>query len=220
MIELDLRENKIGDEGAKHIAELLKRRKAPLASVSLDDCDISDTGLKQLCDALTAAPFSLKHLSIGDNDMSRDGMQRLAALLAADVARLESLRLENWNFDDLGGFELIMKALRTNKWLQKLFVSQIATPVGDPSAWTDFLLATAFQTAETALEDQLELQRTVNPDLLCANPLCRSTTRKTGTCGGTCAGIVRYCSKACQAFDWPLHRRRDGCVNNAVTSAK
>lgn len=217
VVELDLRQNKFGDEGCGHVASLLKRRKVALVSVSLDECGITEAGLAHICKVLNEAPYALKHLSIGDNAMGSVGLKHLAAVLVGDAVRLESLRLENWDFENGGGFDLIIKALRTNKWLHTLFVSKVTTPVGDASAWTDFLLATDFEKVETALEDQLELRREVDVKTRCANPLCRATKTKTGRCGGACGGRSRYCSKACQAFDWPLHRRRDGCVNNAVT---
>uniref|UniRef100_A0A0G4HKE0 Uncharacterized protein n=1 Tax=Chromera velia CCMP2878 TaxID=1169474 RepID=A0A0G4HKE0_9ALVE len=95
---LNLSTNKIGDEGAKALAEALRARALPsLQSLNLSTNKIGDEGVKALAKVLkqTTLPF-LQSLDLSDNEIGAEGAKFLAEALKVETfPSLQSLELEH-----------------------------------------------------------------------------------------------------------------------------
>ena len=74
--KLDLRKNKIGDDGMRALADALAAGKCPaLEKLHLMHNQIGDDGMRALADAVAAAP-SLKEIGLRDNPGNTDPVKR------------------------------------------------------------------------------------------------------------------------------------------------
>jgi hypothetical protein len=113
---LGLRNNQIGNDGAKLIAEALKINKT-LTTLNLGGNNIDKDGAELIADALKENK-TLTTLNLYHNNIGKDGAKVIADALKVNKT-LNTLNL-GWNKIDDDGAKLIAKALETNKTLTTL----------------------------------------------------------------------------------------------------
>ncbi|KAJ3338553.1 hypothetical protein HDU93_009401 [Gonapodya sp. JEL0774] len=147
LVEINLRENPIGDDGAKEIARLVKFNDN-LEILRLAACKIGPLGVEQIAEALKFNT-KLKHLALYSNPIGDQGATYLASALSINVT-LNHLRLYEAEIGDAGakaiadglggneglnylnlmknnaittdGVQALVASLRKNKTLKELYV--------------------------------------------------------------------------------------------------
>ncbi|XP_067260695.1 ribonuclease inhibitor-like isoform X6 [Chanodichthys erythropterus] len=125
--EVDLSENKIGDEGLTLLSDGLKYPHCKLEKLKLYDCNIADEG----CAALTSALRSdshLRELNLSDNKIGDEGLTLLSDGLKDPHCKLEKLTLWGCNIT-AEGCDALTSALRSNSHLRELDLSE--NKIGD-----------------------------------------------------------------------------------------
>ncbi|XP_067260689.1 ribonuclease inhibitor-like isoform X2 [Chanodichthys erythropterus] len=125
--EVDLSENKIGDEGLTLLSDGLKYPHCKLEKLKLYDCNIADEG----CAALTSALRSdshLRELNLSDNKIGDEGLTLLSDGLKDPHCKLEKLTLYDCNITS-EGCAALTSVLRLNSHLKELGLSQ--NKIGD-----------------------------------------------------------------------------------------
>ena len=118
-LDLSLRINKIHEEGASHIAEVLNRTSV-ISRLQLGDNPIGDRGLQPIFDALKQNT-TLKYLDIDGCDMTDAGVASLAYGLYTNNT-LEELHLQGNGAVTDEGISCLADALSRNSTLVKLEV--------------------------------------------------------------------------------------------------
>ncbi|KAL2102000.1 hypothetical protein ACEWY4_003761 [Coilia grayii] len=90
---LDLRGNKIADEGLKLISNALKSQQCKLQELSLHSCDVSSSAMHALSEALSCGHCALVYLDLTRNDLSDPGMTALSHGLSNPSCRIHTLKL-------------------------------------------------------------------------------------------------------------------------------
>ena len=103
---LDLSVNNITDEGAKHLAEALKHCNCQLKSLDLSECNITDEGAKHLAEALNHGNCKLNSLDLSNCNITDEGAKHLAEALKHCNCQLKSLDLSGCNITDEGAKHL------------------------------------------------------------------------------------------------------------------
>ncbi|XP_025771185.1 ribonuclease inhibitor isoform X2 [Puma concolor] len=88
--ELDLGDNKLGDQGIATLCPALLHPSSRLRVLWLWDCDITTTGCRDLCQVLRAKE-SLKELSLAGNALGDEGARLLCESLLEPGCQLQSL---------------------------------------------------------------------------------------------------------------------------------
>lgn len=117
---IDLRDNVIGDGGARAMAEMLERDDNTVTYLYLYNNDISDTGAVAFSEALKANK-SLTYLSLSNNRVADEGATALAEALRSNVHLVYMGLAKN----DIGnaGAAAIGQMLGVNKTLTELVLS-------------------------------------------------------------------------------------------------
>ncbi|KAM9712908.1 leucine-rich repeat-containing protein 34 [Menidia menidia] len=118
---LDVGYNHIGDEGARHLAELLQAEKSALRFLDLTFNDIQTDGAQFLASSLQHNGRLLS-LRLSGNKIGNSGAMRLAAMLQENGA-LQELELADCDLATQSVIALSI-ALRTNRTLRSLDISR------------------------------------------------------------------------------------------------
>lgn len=131
LVELDLSDNDLSDEGCVLVAEILKFNRS-LHTLKISDNEISDSGMSELIQALrfnstlrnlnvsgnlvtdravielcqVLPQSSLKNLDLSSNHIADEGAVAVALMLSSSVTRLENVQLDNNRIGDSGASEL------------------------------------------------------------------------------------------------------------------
>ncbi|XP_048051929.1 NACHT, LRR and PYD domains-containing protein 12-like isoform X2 [Megalobrama amblycephala] len=125
--ELDLSENKIGDEGLTLLSDGLKDPHCKLENLWLSQCNITAEG----CAALTSALRSnshLRELDLSGNKIGDEGLMLLSDGLKDPHCKLEKLTLNSCNIT-VEGCAALTSALRSNSHLRELYLT--VNKIGD-----------------------------------------------------------------------------------------
>ena len=112
LTRLDLRDNDIGDDGAKSIAEALKSGMSALTSLGLVSNNIGDDGAKAIAEALKLGMSVLTTLYLYDNNIGDDGAKSIAEALKSGMSVLTTLWLSSNEIGDEGA-KAIADALKS-----------------------------------------------------------------------------------------------------------
>jgi hypothetical protein len=112
LTRLDLRDNDIGDDGAKSIAEALKSGMSALTSLGLVSNNIGDDGAKAIAEALKLGMSVLTTLYLNDNNIGDDGAKSIAEALKSGMSVLTTLWLSSNEIGDEGA-KAIADALKS-----------------------------------------------------------------------------------------------------------
>eukprot|EP00729_Bicosta_minor_P016668 gene16669-5220_t len=171
--ELSLRSNKIGDDGATALAEVLKNNNTALATLSLRSNKIGDDGATALAEVLKNNT-ALATLDLRSNKIGDDGATALAEVLKNNTA-LATLDLHGNKIGDDGATALAEALKNNNTALATLSLSN--NKIGNDGA---IALAEALKTStaltylvlgrnmigrrgELALQDMLESNTALKP---------------------------------------------------------
>ncbi|CAH3036411.1 unnamed protein product, partial [Porites lobata] len=110
---LDLRSNRITDEGVKYITTALINNNCKLNSLGLEFNAITDKGVEHLTKALINNNCKLNSLGLKGNEITDKGVEHLTTALINNNCKLNSLGLE-WNKITDKGVEHLTKALINN----------------------------------------------------------------------------------------------------------
>ena len=105
LTNLDLRYNKIGDEGAKAIADSLKSGMAVLTTLELTGNSIRDEGAKAIAEALKVTAV-LTTLDLSRNSVGVEGAKAIADSLKSGMAVLTTLNLAGNSIRDEGAIAI------------------------------------------------------------------------------------------------------------------
>uniref|UniRef100_A0A673TGS6 Ribonuclease/angiogenin inhibitor 1 n=1 Tax=Suricata suricatta TaxID=37032 RepID=A0A673TGS6_SURSU len=95
--ELDLGDNKLGDQGIATLCPVLLHPSSRLRVLWLWDCDITTAGCRDLCQVLRAKE-SLKELSLAGNALGDEGARLLCESLQEPGCQLQSLWVKSCSF--------------------------------------------------------------------------------------------------------------------------
>ncbi|XP_077629512.1 ribonuclease inhibitor [Crocuta crocuta] len=95
--ELDLGDNKLGDQGIATLCPALLHPSSRLRVLWLWDCDITTAGCRDLCQVLRAKE-SLKELSLAGNELGDEGARLLCETLLEPGCQLQSLWVKSCSF--------------------------------------------------------------------------------------------------------------------------
>ena len=112
--ELDLKSQKIKDEGVQFLAQVINS--TSLESLNISYCEIGDVGMAALSSSLRHNT-TLKHLNAGGNEFGDEGIIKLAEAL--NQTSLEELDISHCNIGD-NGILALAQALSTNTSLETL----------------------------------------------------------------------------------------------------
>ncbi|CAM4598174.1 unnamed protein product [Leuciscus chuanchicus] len=115
--ELDLRENKLGNAGMKHLCDVLKDSHCKLERLSLSWCNMTDEGCSDVTSALKSNPSHLRELDLSRNILGNTGVNHLCAVLKDSHCKLERLRLIGCGITDVSS---LSQSLTNSKALQFL----------------------------------------------------------------------------------------------------
>ncbi|XP_051763715.1 NACHT, LRR and PYD domains-containing protein 12-like isoform X4 [Ctenopharyngodon idella] len=125
--ELNLSENKIGDEGLMLLSDGLKDPHCKLENLMLWGCDITAEGCAALASALRSNSL-LRELDLSENKIGGQGLTLLSDELKDPHCKLEKLWLSQCNITD-EGCAALTSALRSNSHLTELNLSE--NKIGD-----------------------------------------------------------------------------------------
>ncbi|XDV26516.1 hypothetical protein PO909_030201, partial [Leuciscus waleckii] len=91
--ELNLRENKLGNTGVKHLCDVLKDSHCKLERLSLGWSNMTDEGCSDVTSALKSNPSHLRELNLSGNKLGDSGVKNLSDLLMNPQFKLEKLQL-------------------------------------------------------------------------------------------------------------------------------
>ncbi|XP_050984926.1 NACHT, LRR and PYD domains-containing protein 12-like [Labeo rohita] len=111
--ELDLGNNKPGDQGVELLSAVLHHPHCRLKTLRLDKCGITEKSCTALASALGSKTCSLTDLDLSINDLQDSGMKKLCVGLQNTYCKLEKLRLSNCNVTH-EGVTALTKALKSN----------------------------------------------------------------------------------------------------------
>ncbi|KAG5260579.1 hypothetical protein AALO_G00305100 [Alosa alosa] len=100
MRELQLRGNKAGDSGVKHLSSLLEDPNCKLEKLYLQNCSIGDEGFRALASALRSNPSHMRELQLSFNKAGDSGVKHLSSLLEDPHCKLETLGMEPQDTQD------------------------------------------------------------------------------------------------------------------------
>lgn len=128
--ELSLRDNELGDAGARPVLQALQGAARALRKLSLQNCGLTEAGCGALAGVLRAVP-SLRELQLSYNQLGDAGLRLLCDGLLDPQCRLEALHLEDCGLT-AAGCERLAAALRDKAELRELVLSSNA--VGEEGA--------------------------------------------------------------------------------------
>ena len=99
---LNLTLNNITDEGVKHLATALTHANCKLSSLDLGGNNITDKAVKPLFTALTHTNCKLNSLDLGFNNITDEAVKHISTILTHTNCKLNSLILEGTNITDKG----------------------------------------------------------------------------------------------------------------------
>ena len=119
---LNLSDNNITAEGAKHLSTALTHTNCKLNSLNLKDNNITDEGVKHLYTALIHmyTTCKLNSLNLRDNNITDEGVKLLSTALTRTNCKLNSLELWHNNITDEGVKHLCRALIHTNCKLNSL----------------------------------------------------------------------------------------------------
>ena len=117
---LDLANNNITDESVKHLAEALTNTNCKLNSLDLRTTNITDEGVKYLAEALTKHNCKLNSLNLAGNNIIDEGAKHLAEALTNNNCKLNSLNLAGEKITDEGAKHLAEALTNNNCKLNSL----------------------------------------------------------------------------------------------------
>ena len=117
---LNLSDNNITAEGAKHLSTALTHTNCKLNSLNLKDNNITDKGVKHLYTALIHTTCKLNSLNLSDNNITAEGAKHLSTALTHTNCKLNSLNLKDNNITDKGVKHLYTALIHTNCKLNSL----------------------------------------------------------------------------------------------------
>ncbi|CAH3119463.1 unnamed protein product [Porites lobata] len=117
---LDLGNNKITDEGVKHLSTALTQTNCTLNSLNLGANNITDEGVKHLSTALTQTNCTLNSLNLWENNITDEGVKHLSTALTHTNCTLNTLNLKRNNITDEGVKHLSTVLTNTNCTLNSL----------------------------------------------------------------------------------------------------
>jgi len=104
LVELDLSDNDLGDEGCAILSEVLKFNRS-IHTLKLADNDISDVGLSEIVQSLRSNT-TLRHLNLSGNQISDQGVEALCNILPE--SSLKTLDLSSNRIADGGAVSVAM----------------------------------------------------------------------------------------------------------------
>ncbi|XP_073669555.1 uncharacterized protein [Paramisgurnus dabryanus] len=93
MIELNMNNNNLKDDGIKLLCDGLENTKCELKLLRLSDCGIGEEGYVALCSAVRSNPSHLTELDLSGNDPGESGVQLIHHLIQDQNCALKSVRL-------------------------------------------------------------------------------------------------------------------------------
>ncbi|XP_048015710.1 NACHT, LRR and PYD domains-containing protein 3-like [Megalobrama amblycephala] len=111
--ELDLGNNRPGDQGVELLSAVLRDQNCRLKTLRLDKCGVTEKSCTALASALSSQTSSLTDLDLSINDLQDSGVKKLCVGLQNPHCKLERLRLYNCNVTHEGVASLT-KALKSN----------------------------------------------------------------------------------------------------------
>ncbi|XP_048015957.1 NACHT, LRR and PYD domains-containing protein 12-like [Megalobrama amblycephala] len=111
--ELDLGNNRPGDQGVELLSAVLHDPNCRLKTLRLEKCGITVKSCTALASALSSKTSSLTDLDLSINDLQDSGVKKLCVGLQNPHCRLEKLRLSNCNVTH-EGVMVLTEALKSN----------------------------------------------------------------------------------------------------------
>ncbi|XP_070544480.1 leucine-rich repeat-containing protein 74B-like isoform X2 [Ptychodera flava] len=119
--ELCLSDNRLGKDGARHVADMLTEN-VSIVTLDISDNNIGSEGARMVCDMI-AENNSLTSLNLSGNDIkNQDGMYFSDLLRSPRSGRLIDLNLSHNHIEESGGQQLAL-AIKHNRWLKTLNLS-------------------------------------------------------------------------------------------------
>ncbi|XP_062394593.1 uncharacterized protein LOC134082698 [Sardina pilchardus] len=113
LLELDLKNNNLGDSGVQLLSKGLSSPQCRLQALSLQNCSIGEEGFTALASALRSNPSHMRKLWLMGSKATDSGVKHLSSLLEDPNCKLEFLDLQNCNIGE-EGFTALASALRSN----------------------------------------------------------------------------------------------------------
>ncbi|XP_056623062.1 uncharacterized protein LOC130436438 [Triplophysa dalaica] len=120
--ELNLSQNKIKDDGVKHLCDLLKH--CELKKLELCGCSLIEEQCAHLISALCSNPSHLKHLNLSGNKLGTLGVNKLSDLLKNPQCKLKTLVLCECRIDKKQLVVLIQALCSNPSHLRELNLSE------------------------------------------------------------------------------------------------
>ncbi|XP_048045722.1 protein NLRC5-like isoform X1 [Megalobrama amblycephala] len=111
--ELNLRGNKLGDSGVKHLCDILKDSHCKLERLRLTYCKMSNEGCSAVTSALKSNPSHLRELDLSGNKLGDSGVKHLCDALKDSHCKLERLRFTCCEITN-EGCSAVTSALKSN----------------------------------------------------------------------------------------------------------
>ncbi|XP_077999765.1 uncharacterized protein LOC144452538 [Glandiceps talaboti] len=119
--KLNLADNRLGREGAIHVADMLTEN-AIISTLDISDNKIGSDGVRKVCDMITENN-SLTSLTLSGNGIKNEDAKYLSDLLRNPrSARLLTLNVSHNHIEEAGGKDIAL-AIKYNYWLKCLNLS-------------------------------------------------------------------------------------------------
>ncbi len=112
---LDLRKNRIGNDGAQALANALDE--IPVKSLILSDNQITLDGMSRI---LSSRSSTLTCLHLDRNEIGNDGIELLAQFFRQGGIALEELKIGRLNRFNVTWAKVLLESLHDNKWMKEI----------------------------------------------------------------------------------------------------